>query len=317
MLKRKALRKILITTFAIFTLFVVYLISDTPALEELQIEPQVEYMASLGMDEVYLLGNNGYLVKTNTLLDASDIKGKIEILIDYLTIQKNRKMPVGLSGVLPSATKVYGITVENDIVTLNLSKEVWEGDSSLHERMIESLTYSITSLDGIHGLKLQVEGILVTEIPSTKKMLPEILTKDYGINKVYDIDSSSGIKKVTTYYLNQINEETYYVPVTKYMNDKREKIDIIIDELSSAPLYHSNLMSFLNQNVKLLAAEEAMEQLNLEFNSYIFNDIDEKNILEEVIYTICLSVGDNYDVKEVSFIVDSEEIYKSVIKTIE
>ena len=40
-------------------------------------------------------------------------------------------------------------------------------------------------------------------------------------------------------------------------------------------------------------------------------------ILEEVIYTICLSIGDNYDVEEVSFTVEDEEIYKSVIKTIE
>ncbi len=305
MLKRKALRKILITTFAIFTLFVVYLISDTPALEELQIEPQVEYMASLGMDEVYLLGNNGYLVKTNTLLDASDIKGKIEILIDYLTIQKNRKMPVGLSGVLPSATKVYGITVENDIVTLNLSKEVWEGDSSLHERMIESLTYSITSLDGIHGLKLQVEGILVTEIPSTKKMLPEILTKDYGINKVYDIDSSSGIKKVTTYYLNQINEETYYVPVTKYMNDSREKIDIIVENLSSNFLYENSLISLLQADVELMNYQIEDELMLLNFNHNLF---DNEKILEEVTYQVAYSIFDSYDVQVVLFEVDGNEI---------
>ena len=305
MLKRKALRKILITTFAIFTLFVVYLISDTPALEELQIEPQVEYMASLGMDEVYLLGNNGYLVKTNTLLDASDIKGKIEILIDYLTIQKNRKMPVGLSGVLPSATKVYGITVENDIVTLNLSKEVWEGDSSLHERMIESLTYSITSLDGIHGLKLQVEGILVTEIPSTKKMLPEILTKDYGINKVYDIDSSSGIKKVTTYYLNQINEETYYVPVTKYMNDSRGKIDIIVENLSSNFLYENSLISLLQADVELMNYQIEDELMLLNFNHNLF---DNEKILEEVTYQVAYSIFDSYDVQVVLFEVDGNEI---------
>ena len=48
MLKRKALRKILITTFAVFTLFVVYLISDTDMTEELHISPEVSYVASLG-----------------------------------------------------------------------------------------------------------------------------------------------------------------------------------------------------------------------------------------------------------------------------
>ena len=36
-----------------------------------------------------------------------------------------------------------------------------------------------------------------------------------------------------------------------------------------------------------------------------------------IIYTICLSVADNYDVKEVIFEVENQEIYKSVLKTIE
>ena len=55
----------------------------------------------------------------------------------------------------------------------------------------------------------------------------------------------------------------------------------------------------------------------LVFNSYIFNDYDKKDILEEVIDTISLSVNDNYDVDEVVFYVDKEEICKSVLKTIE
>ena len=42
-----------------------------------------------------------------------------------------------------------------------------------------------------------------------------------------------------------------------------------------------------------------------------------KEILEEVIYTICLSIEDNYDVKQIVFNVNNEEIYKSVLKSIE
>ena len=42
-----------------------------------------------------------------------------------------------------------------------------------------------------------------------------------------------------------------------------------------------------------------------------------KDILEEVIYTISLSVGANYDVEKVIFNVENEEICKSVIKTLE
>ena len=48
-----------------------------------------------------------------------------------------------------------------------------------------------------------------------------------------------------------------------------------------------------------------------------FNNLEEKSILEEVIHTISLSIADNYEVKEVIFTVNEEEIYKSVLKTLE
>ena len=76
-------------------------------------------------------------------------------------------------------------------------------------------------------------------------------------------------------------------------------------------------MSYLNGNISLLATEQELDSLSLVFNNYLFNDANSKNILEEVIYSISLSVGDNYDVQEVIFEVNDEEIYKSVIKTIE
>ena len=76
-------------------------------------------------------------------------------------------------------------------------------------------------------------------------------------------------------------------------------------------------MSYLNSNAKLLATNETIDKLDLNFNQYIFDNYDEKDILEEVIYTIGLSVRDNYDVKEVNILVENEEIVKSVLKTIE
>ena len=119
------------------------------------------------------------------------------------------------------------------------------------------------------------------------------------------------------YYIGDYNDEYYYVPVTKYMNTDKEKIKIIIEELASGPTYGSNLMSFLNSNTKLLATEQEVDTIFLTFNEYIFSDMDEKNILEEVLYTIELSIADNYDVSEVVFEVENEEIYKTVLKSLE
>ena len=76
-------------------------------------------------------------------------------------------------------------------------------------------------------------------------------------------------------------------------------------------------MSFLNYNVKLLDYRQEDDVLHLNFNNYLFDDVSSKNILEEVVYSICLSVRDNYDVNTVVFNVEGEEILKSVIKNIE
>ena len=76
-------------------------------------------------------------------------------------------------------------------------------------------------------------------------------------------------------------------------------------------------MSFLNYNTKLLNYELKEDVLTLDFNNFLFDDEAGKNILEEVIYSISLSIRDNYDVNEVVFTVDGKEITKSVIKNIE
>ena len=121
----------------------------------------------------------------------------------------------------------------------------------------------------------------------------------------------------TVYYISEFNGKQYYVPVTKVNNDERSKIEIIVDELSSSNVYKTNLMSYLNNNTKLLSVNETEDELVVNFNSAIFNDINTKEILEEVIYTISMSINDNYNVSSVVFNVEDKEIYKSVLKSIE
>ena len=67
-------------------------------------------------------------------------------------------------------------------------------------------------------------------------------------------------------------------------------------------------MSYLDTNVVLKDYSLEENQLKLNFNEAILSD--NKHILEEVIYTLGLSMEDNYDVKEVILMVDNQEIYK-------
>ena len=308
MLCKKALRKILITTFTLFTLFVIYIIPEKLSNRNyLDVDMDVEYVVSLGTNEIYLLGPNNYLVKTNVLLESETIEGKIKGIIDYLTIKKSDKLPVGLSGIIPEATKLNQVTVTDHIATLDFSKELFQGMAELEERIVEGIAYSILNLEEINGVTLKVEGVLVQELPSSKKKIPEVIDKLFGINKVYDIDNRNGIQKVTLYYIDQIDNENYYVPVTRYMNDDREKINIIIDSLASDYIYESNLMSFLNQDTELIDYQIEDELMLLNFNHSIFS---QDKVLEEVSYSIAYSVFDNYDVNTVLLEVEGIEVGK-------
>lgn len=177
--------------------------------------------------------------------------------------------------------------------------------------MLEAIIYTLTSIEGIDKIIIKVEGEVLNNLPKSGESLPSVLDKSYGINKTYDLVNTSDIDSYTLYYVNKYNNNEYYVPVTKYVNSKiTDPIKVIIKELSSSPIYETNLMSYLNSEAKLISYDLSEDTLKLNFNSLLLSDVDKKSILEEVIYTISLSMDNIYnDLKEVSFWVDDEEIY--------
>ncbi len=319
MIKRFWIKKIMIASSALFALLLICLIpKEDKTLTN--IKQELEYVdKGINKNEIFLLDVNNYLARTSVALTSTDVTGKAKEILNTLITGSSgeSKIPNGFRGVLPADTKILTVEYEDKILKINLSNEVMDVKEDMEEKVIEAIVYNLTSIDGVDKIMLFVDGNILTKLPKTGINLPTTLDRSYGINKEYDINSTKNITNVTVYYVNKYNGNEYYVPVTKYVNDDREKIQIIVDELTSSPIYSSNLMSYLNSNTKLLEISESVDSLDLVFNSYIFSDVDEKEILEEVIYTISLSVKDNYDVNEVSFTVNDEEICKSTLKTIE
>lgn len=307
MLKRSSLRKIIITSFSLLTLFLIYIIPDSLKEKEeyLDIDMDIEYVDNLDTNEIYLLGSNNYLIKTNVLVNKNDIYNTISDIIEYLTIDKSTKIPDGLKGIIPKNTEVNNLEINDNIVTIDFNKDILNISDTLEERMVEAITYSIINIDKVEGVIIKVEGEILKELPNSKKKIPEILTRNYGINKVYEIDNLNGIQKVTLYYLDKISNNSYYVPVTKYVNDSRDKINIIIDNLSSNFIYENSLISMLNQNTELLDYSINDQIMTLNFNENIYNN---EKLLETVTYEISESVFDNYDVDNIIFQINGKNI---------
>lgn len=318
MLRKKMIRKIIITSSALFALLLIYLIPNQD--EKLNINQNLEYVnLEVATNTIYLLDNYNYLGKTEVVVNSVTTEEKVKELVEVLISggSGENKIPNGFKSILPSDTKILSVKYEDGLIKIDFSKELLNINKELEEKMIEAIIYTVTSVDEVDKLIIYVEGDILTKLPQTKINLPSTLDRNFGINKTYDFTKTDDINQVTVYYLNKHNDNYYYVPVTKYLNDNRDKIKIIIDELTSTNTYNTNLLSYLNSNTEILAIEEQPDILELTFNSYIFSDVESKDILEEVIYTICLSVKDNYDVSEVVIKSEDEEIYQAVLKEIE
>ena len=320
MIKNMTIRKISTASILLFICFLFMLFPVEENVINLEGKESIEYINNENdTHEIYMVNKDNYVARTMVLLNETDLETKVREILEYLIIggKKESNVPNGFRSIIPSGTEIKSIEIKEGLLKINFSKELLEIDKELEEKMLESIVYSLTSINEIKGILIYVEGDLLTVLPKNKIHLPSILTRDIGINKVYNLIDTKDIVSTTVYYIGENNDNYYYVPVTKIENNSSDKIKIIIDELSSGPTFENNLMSFLNVNTELLNYEIKDKSMYLTFNDYILNSIENKNILEEVLYTICLSIEDNYDVEEVVFILNDEEISKSVLKTLE
>lgn len=314
MIKKMLYKKILVASSLLVVLFMLYLI---PTKKEVEFaETNLEYVYPDDLETVYLLDSNDYVARVLISASNDSIISKATSLIDALTIggKKENVIPNGFRSIIPSGTKVNDIELEDGVLVINFSKDILDIDKKYEDKMIESLAYTLTSINGIDSIKLLVDGKELKKLPNSNKLLPTFLDKSYGINKIYEITNVGNIDSYTVYFVNSVNDNKYYIPVTKYVNDyKQDKIRIIIDELASSFTYQSNLSSFLNENTKLLNYEVIDKQIKLNFNDMIFSDITNNDILEEVVYTICLSINDSIDIDSVVFLANDREILKKNI----
>lgn len=303
-------------TFTLMVLLILCLIDKND--KEIELDTSnIEYIYSNMLDSIYLLDKNDYVALTSITTCDCDILDKSKDLLNGLIIDgaKSAIIPNGFRSIIPTGTSILDVKLDNKVLTVNFSKELLDISSEYEEAMIESIVYTLTSIEGIDKVNIQVEGKELTKLPHSKKNIPTSLDKSYGINKVYDINNTKDIDSITLYYVNSYNDNKYYVPVTKYINnDSQDKIKVIIEQLSNSLTYESNLMSYLSDNAKLLDYEIDDKTIKLNFNNMILSDISSNNILEEVVYTIGYSINEVVDVDEVVFYVNNEKICNFLLK---
>ncbi len=307
-IKKYFVNKIVVWTL-IFVLLILFYLVPTNNSFDVDINNDNKTYES---NAVYLLDDDNYVSKVIAYFDnesvTEDIKKKIQILINGDTSLKS------FYSLIPKGTVLKSVKVDKDNVYLDFNKELLNVNEYVEESMIEAIIWTVTETNGINNVYISVDGESLKELPNSKKELPVPLTRHYGINKKYDLTNFNDIDKTVIFFAKSDGENTYYVPVTKITNMNGEKIDIIIEELKSSINSQYNLNSYISNNLELVSSEIDDNKMNLVFNSYIFNDLSKKVILEEVKYLLSESVFANYDIEEVIFNTESEKNIDRVTK---
>ena len=304
MLKRASLRRIMVATLALFILLIIYFFPTTTPIEE-----SLSYIEKEEIP-IFLVDSLEYIARTSIVKNSESTEELILEVIASITIgsEKSNYIRDGFKGIIPENTKVLDTSLEDNILTINFSKEFLNVSLESEEKMLEALVYSLLEIPDVKKISILVEGEKLKNLPNSKKKLPEFLDRSFGINKIYNLDSIKDTSKTTIYYLSKYNDYYYYVPVTKITNDTTEKAEIIIKELKSTPIYHTNLISYLAASTNITNYEILENSISLSFDNHLLANLNDEDMLEEVKYSIALSMRDSYGVDEVLFnFPDSEQ----------
>lgn len=294
-MKQKLLSKIFTTTIIMFLILTVYTI---PTLRKednvLRTNLEIEDITNIPTTKVYLLDSNNLLVQTNIFINTKEKESIIKQVIEYLILD-NKDTPVGLKSYIPKDTKILDIEIDNDLAIINFSDNLLKTEDL--DIVITGIVYSVISIDGIDNVRITINDKPIDRYN-------KVLNKNISINNDYSYTSRKDIERTVIYYLDNINNNYYYVPVTKYLNDTKDKINIIIEELKNNK--NSNLISPINTKTKLIDYNEINNVLYLNFNKYFLDSNEETN--KRIQEMIAYSVFHNYDVDVVMFEVNGKKI---------
>ena len=290
MIKNITFKRLCITTLLLLVSVIIYNYPEelTKHISEEQI---VVKRTIYLIDADDFIAMSEYSSKVNTSLD------RVKEIITTLTIGSGATINGDLQPILPKDTKLLDASLQEGLLKVNFNKTLLTISKELEEKMLESLIFSLTSIEEVEKVMIFVEGNHLEELPHSHKKLDLYLDRSYGINKIDDITTFYDTKRVTLYY----QKKNYYVPVSLLVNDENDKVNNIINRLKGNSLNYSNLSTQLNYQLELTNYSINENDITLSFNDVLLDSVYDGVLKEEVKYAIFYSLHDTLGIKDVSF----------------
>ena len=153
MIKKSSIRRICVATLALFILLIIYFFPNNDTIIK-------EHLNYIKRDEmpIFLIDNSNYVARTSIVKSSKNINEQIKEIIETLTKNSKKSSYIrdGFKPIIPKNTKVIDVLLDNEILTINFSKELLNIDKDNEEKMIEAIIYSLTEIKEIKKIKILV-----------------------------------------------------------------------------------------------------------------------------------------------------------------
>ncbi|MCQ6266488.1 GerMN domain-containing protein [Fictibacillus sp. WQ 8-8] len=265
--------------------------------------------------QLFLLDSNGLVVPQMMNLPKSGTAAKQ--VLEYLVKDGpvSNILPNGFQAVLPPDTQVLDVVVGKDgTATANFSKEFKDYRGQDEQRLLQSITFTLTQFHSIKNVKIQIDGKNQDVMPVNHTPINDGVSRADGINiENGNVVDMTGSDTATLYFVAENGTQEYYVPVTRrVVKNDSDKITAAIQELIQGPGEQSRLLTGFRNDVKLLDAPVVKKGVaTLNFNKAILDNKSENTIDDAVLKSIVLSLTELNDVKKVAIHVNGKTKLKS------
>ncbi|MEC2076828.1 GerMN domain-containing protein [Metabacillus fastidiosus] len=261
--------------------------------------------------ELYLIDENGLVVPYAVDLPKTESIAKESL--EYLVVggPVTNILPNGFRAVLPADTQVLGVNIKDDGTAIaDFSPEFKDYKKEDEERILQSITWTLTQFDSVKKVKIWVNGHEQKEMPVNGTPIQDGISRMDGINyDTSDVVDITNTQPLTVYYLAETGGKAYHVPVTKRIsNEQNDPIVAAVDELIKGP-ESTGLLSDFQNGVKLLGAPKYEDgKVTLDFNESIYGSHDEekKMISSNVLKSIVLTLTEQEGVESVNITVNGK-----------
>lgn len=219
------------------------------------------------------------------------------------------RLPGGFAGVLPKGTQVKSINIETDKrqATVDFSKEFLTYKAQDERKVLEAITWTLTSFGNVDKVQLRVDGKPLSEMPVAHTPIGEGLTRAMGIN----VEIAPGIEvgrstPVTLYFRSTSDKFTYYVPVTRLVKRTDQIAQAALQELIKGPDPAKGLTAVVPAAAKVIDVKQSEDKttLTVNFDQKLLND--QNKATAEAMQSIILSLTENTGVSKVQLLVNGE-----------